>query len=92
MFNFHMITKRVTNSHKSIIDLTLTNKQNSFQKTMPTETGLSDFHKLVFFYSHYSRLNPKTVFYKNFNNSNFLKDLSISTLLIPTTPMKITIS
>ena len=49
MFNFHMITKRVTNSHKSIIDLTLTNKQNSFQKTMPTETGLSDFHKLVFF-------------------------------------------
>ena len=44
-----MITKRVTNSHKSIIDLTLTNKQNSFQKTMPTGTGLSDFHKLVFF-------------------------------------------
>ena len=45
------------------------------------ETGLSVFHKLVliFFKSHYSTLKPKLVYYrnyKNFRNSNFLKDLS----------------
>ena len=52
-----------------------------------TETGLSDFHKLVstFFKSHYSRLKPKIVYYrnyKNFNNSNFMKDLSNNTLFL----------
>ena len=77
----------VTNSHKSTIDLTLTNKPSSFQKTMAAETGLSDFHKLVstFFKSHYSRLKLKIVYcrnYKNFNNSNFLKDLSNNTLFL----------
>ena len=35
----------VTNSHKSTIDLIVTNKPNSFQKTMAIKTGLSDFHK-----------------------------------------------
>ena len=77
----------VTNSHKSTVDLILTNKASSFQKSMTTKTGLSDFHKLVwtFFKSHYSRLKPKIVYYrnyKNFNNSNFLKDLSNNTLFL----------
>ena len=77
----------VTNSHKSTIDLILTNKPSSFHKTMATETGLNDFHKLVstFFKSHYPRLKPKIVYYrnhKNFNNSNFLKDLSNNTLFL----------
>ena len=54
---------------------------------MATETGLNNFHKLVLtlFKSHYSRLKPKTVYYrnyKNFNNSNFLKDLSNNTFLL----------
>ena len=51
----------VTNSHKSTIDLILTNTPSSFKKTMATETGLSDFHKLVstFLKSHYARLKPK---------------------------------
>ena len=54
---------------------------------MATEAGLSDFHKLVstFFKSHYSRLKTKIVYYrnsKNFNNSNFLKDLSNNTLFL----------
>ena len=64
----------VTNSHKSTIDLILTNKPSSFQKTMATETGLSDFHKLVstFFKSHYSRLKPKTVYYRNYKNLTIL--------------------
>ena len=77
----------VTNSHKSTIDLILTNKTSSFQKTLATETGLSDFHKLVstFLKSRYSRLKPKIVYYrnyKNFNQSNFLKDLSNNTLFV----------
>ena len=82
----------VRNSHKSTIDLILTNKPSSFQKTMATETGLYDFHKLVstFFESHYSRLKPKILYYrnyKNFNNSNFLKDLS--NILLDSTKLKI---
>ena len=65
---------------------------------MATETGLSDTHKLVstFFKSHYSRLKPKIVYYrnhKNFNNSNFLQDLSNNTLFLDSDdPKKITIS
>ena len=90
MFNFTnlVVTKTcVTNFHKSTIDLILTNKPSSFQKTMATETGLSDFHQLVsiFFKSHYSRLTPKIMYYrnyKNFSNSNFLKDLSNSTIIL----------
>ena len=35
-----------TNSHKLTIDLILTNKPSSIQKTMATVTELSDFHKL----------------------------------------------
>ena len=36
----------------------------------PQETALSDFHKLVstFFKSHYSRLKPKIVYYRNYKN------------------------
>ena len=54
---------------------------------MATETGLSDFHKLVstFLKSHYSRLKPKIEYYRNyrnFNKSNFLKDLSNTTLFL----------
>ena len=36
----------VANSHNSSIDLILTNKPSSFQQTMATETGLSNFHFL----------------------------------------------
>ena len=36
-----------TKTHKSTIDLILTNKESCFQKTKVTETGLSDFHKLI---------------------------------------------
>ena len=45
-----------TNNHKSIIDLFLTNKPRSFQFTSVTETGLSDYHRLIttFIKSHFS--------------------------------------
>ena len=36
-----------TKTHKSTIDLILTNKGNCFQKKKVTETGLSDFHKQI---------------------------------------------
>ena len=50
-----------TKTHKSTIDLILTNKESCFQKTKVTETGLSDFHKLIstFLRSQFCRLKPK---------------------------------
>ena len=69
-----------TMSHKSLIDLFLTNKPLSFQKTHVTETGLSDYHKLMssFFKSYFSRLRPKVITYRNYKNFDenvFLNDL-----------------
>ena len=47
-----------TKNQKSTIDLFLTNRPLSFQKTRTTETGISDYHKLIstFFKSYYTRL------------------------------------
>ena len=69
-----------TKSHKSLIDLFLTSKPLSFQKTHVTETGLSDYHKLIstFFKSHFTRLRPKVITYRNykkFDENVFLNDL-----------------
>ena len=52
----------------------------SFQVTNTTEAGLSDCHKLIssFIKFYISRLNPKTIFYrnyKNFDEENFVKDV-----------------
>ena len=55
-------------NHKSTIDLFLTNKPKSFFKTYTTETGLSDYHKLIsiFFKSKAPKLKPKVIFYRNY--------------------------
>ena len=58
----------------------MTNKPKVFQKTRVTETGISDYHKLVSrsFKSHYSRLKAKVSYYrnyKNFDEHRFLNDL-----------------
>ena len=58
----------------------LINKRNCFQKTKVTETGLSDFHKLIstFLRSHFSRLKPKAIYYRNykkFNEQKVLEDV-----------------
>ena len=47
-------------------------KENFFQKTKVTETGLSDFHRLIstFLRSQFWRLKPKKIYYKNFKNFN----------------------
>ena len=57
-----------TNNHKSAIDLFLTNRPRSFQFTSVTETGLSDYHRLIttFMKSHFSRLKSKIIYYCNF--------------------------
>ena len=54
-----------TRDHKSAIDLILINKPKSFQNTCITETGPSDFHKLIstFFKTQITRFKPKIVFY-----------------------------
>ena len=69
-----------TKNHNSTINLILTDRSLSFQNTSPTETGLSVYNKCIsrFFKSHYARLKPKVVNYrnyKNFNQSIFLKEI-----------------
>ena len=69
-----------TNNHKSAIDLLLTNKSSSFHFTSVTETGLSDYHRLIttFMKSHYSRLKPKIIHYcnfKTFDEQKFIVDV-----------------
>ena len=70
-----------TKINKSLIDLFLTNTPLSFQKTHVSETGLSDYHKLIttFFKANFSRLRPKVLSYRNYKNfieSKFLNDLN----------------
>ena len=74
---------RCINNHRSTIDLTLTNKPDSFQKTCSTETGVSDYHECIstFLKSDYSKLKPKAIHYRNFDVSLFLNDLEKTTLL-----------
>ena len=61
-------------NHKSTVDLFLTNKPKSFFKTHATETGLSDYHKLISTFFKYKalKLKPKVIFYRN---EFFLHDL-----------------
>ena len=50
LFNLTNLIKTDTcfpKSHKSLIDLFSTNKPLSFRKTHVSETGLSDYHKLI---------------------------------------------
>ena len=72
------------NHEKSTIALFLTNKPKSCSKTHTTETGLSNYRKLIstFFKSKAPRLKPKVIFYRNykkFDENNFLDDLQNKT-------------
>ena len=67
-------------NHKSTIDLFSSNKPKSFFKTYTTETGLSDYHKLIstFFKSKAPKLKSKVIFCRNYNKfdeKSFLHDL-----------------
>ena len=62
------------------IDLILTNCPRSFQNTDTFETGLSDFHKLIFtvLKQHFPKQKPRVVInrqYKNFCNDYFRIEL-----------------
>ena len=76
-----------TKTHTSLIDLILTNKPSSFNKTLVTETGLSDYHKMIttFFKLHFSRLRPKVITYRNykkFHEEKFLNDLKETNIIM----------
>ena len=76
-----------TKTHTSLIDLILTNKPSSFNKTLVSETGLSDYHKMIttFFKLHFSRLRPKVITYRNykkFHEEKFLNDLKETNIIM----------
>ena len=76
-----------TKTHTSLIDLILTNKPSSFNTTLVTETGLSDYHKMIttFFKLHFSRLRPKVITYRNykkFHEEKFLNDLKETNIIM----------
>ena len=52
------------------IDLILTNKKSCFQFSSTFETGLSDFHTLIYtmFKSSFSKLPPRKILYRNYKN------------------------
>ena len=56
------------NKDRILLDVLLTNKPNSFQKCVTTETGLSDCHKLVstVFRSTFIKRPPKTIKYRSY--------------------------
>ena len=64
----------------SSLDVILTNRPRSFQKSCLIETGISDHHKLVmtFLRCHFQKLPAKHILYrsyKHFNEESFLNDL-----------------
>ena len=88
IFNLSNVIKSETcfsKNHKSTTDLFTTNKPNCFQHMYVTETGLSDFHKMIdtFFKAKITRLKPRNIYYrnyKNFDKSSFLLDLKSKNL------------
>ena len=78
LYNFIRVKTCTMSQNGSSLDVILTNKRASFQKTCAIETGLSDFHKLVctFFKCNFQRIPHKNVLYRTynkFNPENFLK-------------------
>ena len=68
-----------TKTHTSLVDLILAKKPSSFNKTLVSETGLSDYHKIItqFFKLHFSRFRPKVKTcrsYRKFHDEKFLND------------------
>ena len=93
LYNFTIRIKEPTR-YKNVdkltsIDHILTNHARYFQHSGIYETGLSDFHKLIFtvLKMFYSKQKPRIIKYrdyKNFNKNTFrmdlLKELSLSNL------------
>ena len=63
------------------IDLIFTNSQNTIKKSGTVQTGLSDFHRLIYVMlkTEYKKLPPKVIKYrdyKKFNEKDFLYELN----------------
>ena len=70
----------------SCIDLFHTNRLRSFQNTLTIETGISDFHKMVFKMVFYKKQELKIIqcrSYKNFDNQVFQRELNSELLKSP---------
>ena len=70
----------ITKKHSSSIDVILTKKKRLFKNSGITETGASDFHKMVLIMLrvHFKKLKPIQMTYRdyrNFNQTRFLEDL-----------------
>ena len=84
-FGLSNLVKRYTcysSTHKSSIDLILTNKTSSFQLTKATETGISDVHLLISTYmkTQTTRLKSKKFLYrdcKRLNKKNIFVQIRI---------------
>ena len=78
--NLVTLTICFKSSRGTLLDVLLTNKPKSFQKTFVCETGLSGCHKSVatIFRSTFIKSPPKVVkyrSYKNFDENKFCRDL-----------------
>ena len=85
LYNLKSLIKSPTcfksDTNPSCIDLILTNRSNSFQNSSTAETGLSDFHHLVFtvLKTTFRKKPPKVVRYrdyKNYNSFNYFNDVN----------------
>lgn len=74
-FNFKNLVKSqtcFTKNHKSLIDLLLTNKPSSFQRTELPETGLSDYQNFITILLKCKSqcLQPKNFCYQKYQSFN----------------------
>ena len=74
------LSNLLKSSNGTLLDVLLTNKPKSFQKTFVCKTGRSDCHKLVstIFRLTFIKLPPKVAkyrSYKNFDENKFCLDL-----------------
>ena len=82
-YNLPNLVKSATcfkSSKGTLLDVLLTTKPKSFQKTFVCETGLSDHHELVatIFRSTFMKLPSKIIkyrSYKNFDENKFCRNL-----------------
>ena len=64
-----------THTHESAIDVILTNCKYNFMHSKASDTGLSDFHKMVctFMRNTYSRQEPIKIIYRDYEGFNQTK-------------------
>ena len=82
-FSLNNLTKGKTcfkSATGTTLDIMLTNKMRSFQKTSTVTTGISDCYKKIVtcLKAHFKKLPPKKIVYrdyKNFNKNTFLYEL-----------------